>query len=193
MNKVFDMGIMVCEDVQAYVGTCKFGTGSDSSFEPAAITDGAFVVLGGLADSTVYAGEIDLNAYYAYAPDATTYGKDDIAVIDLAEISGGVIAGNYYKMGAKTVDLVGEAGKPVRFRKMCKGDKFWLGAGCFTDTPVVGEYAGLTANAVELTPAATAPQSGFGVIIRGSKPLTQGTRAGYANGAYVQEYLVEVL
>lgn len=193
MNKVFDMGIMACEDVQAWNGTLKFGTGSDSSFEPAAITDGAFVVLGGLADDEVYAGEKDWNTYYAYAPDAATYTKDEIVVVDLAEVMGGVIGGNYYKLGAKTVDLVGEAGFPMRYRKMHKGDKFWLGAGCFTDTPVVGEYAGLTANAVELTPAATAPQAGFGVVIRASKPLTQGTRATFANGAYVQAYLVEVL
>lgn len=193
MNKVFDMGLMACEDVQAWNGTLKFGTGSDSSFEPAEVTDGAFVILGGLADDEVYAGEKDWNTYYAYAPDATTYTKDDVVVVDLAEVMGGVIGGNYYKMGAKTVDLKGQAGYAMRYRKMCKGDKFWLGAGCFTDTPVVGEYAGLTANAVELTPAETAPQAGFGVAIRASKPLTQGTTVAYSNGAFVQAYLVEVL
>lgn len=193
MYKVFDMGIMACEDVQAWVGTCKFGTGNDSSFEPAEATDGAFVILGGLADDSVYAGEKDWNTYHAYAPDATTYGAEDIAIIDLAEVSGGVIGGNYYKLGVKTVDLTAEANLPIRYRKPKKGDKFWLGAGCFASTPVIGEYAGLTANDTILTPAAEAPADGFGVVIRASKPLTQGTLASYKDGAYVQAYLVEVL
>lgn len=190
MNKVFDMGIMACEDVQAWVGTCKFGTGSDEAFEAAQVTDGAFVKLGGLADDEVYSGEKDWNTYYAYAPAAVT---DDIVVIDLAEVMGGVIGGNYYKLGAKTVDLVCEAGIPARYRKPVKGDKFWLGAGCFETAPVVGQYAGLTAGKVTLTPAAEAAEEGFCVVIRASKPLTQGNLVAYANGAYAQAYLVEVL
>lgn len=192
MYQVFDMGIMACEDVQAWVGTCKFGTGNDGSFEPAEATDGAFVILGGLADDEVYAGEKDWNTYHAYAPDATTYGAEDIAIIDLAEVQGGVIGGNYYKLGVKTVDLKAEAGLPIRYRKPKKGDKFWLGAGCFATTPVIGEYAALTANNTILTPTATKPTN-FGVVIRASKPLTQGNRVDYVNGAYVQAYLVEVL
>lgn len=193
MNKVFDMGIMACENVQAWNGTLKFGTGSDSSFEPAEVTDGAFVMLGGLADDAVYAGMRDYDCYYAYAPDATTYTAEEIAVVDLAEVMGGVVGGNYYKIGAKTVGLVGQAGYPMRYRKMHKGDKFWLGAGCFTDIPTVGAYAKLTANAVELTPADEAPVSGFAVVIRASKPLAQGTTVAYANGAFEQVYLVEVM
>lgn len=193
MYNVFDMGIMACEDVQAWVGTCKFGTGNDDSFEPAEVTDGAAVILGGLADDDIYAGTKDYNTYYAYAPDATTYGAEDIAIIDLAEVMGGVIGGNYYKIGNKTVDLKAQANYPVRYRKPKKGDKFWLGAGCFASTPVVGEFAGLTANDTIFTPAATAPVSGFGLAIRASKPLVQGNLAGYKDGAYVQAYLVEVL
>ena len=193
MNKVFDMGIMACEDVQAWVGTCKFGIGSDAEFVPANVTDGAFVTLGGLVNDEVYKGEKDWNTYYAYAPDAATYTADEVVVIDLAEVMGGVIGGNYYKLGVKTVDLVGEAGYPMRYRRMKKGDKFWLGAGCFDALPTVGQYAKLKANAVELTPAAEAPVSGFAVVIRASKPLTQGNRVGYEGGKYVQAYLVEVL
>ena len=193
MNKVFDMGSMACQDVQAWVGTCKFGTGSDDAFVPAEVTDGAFVTLGGLADDDVYQGMKDWNTYYAYAPDAATYTSEDVVVIDLAEVMGGVIGGNDYKLGVKTVDLVGEAGYPMRFRRLKKGDKFWLGAGCFTSVPTVGEYAGLTANAVELTPADEAPEEGLGLVIRDSKPLTQGNRVPYADGAYTQAYLVEVL
>ena len=189
MNKVFDMGIMACEDVQAWVGTCKFGTGSDEAFEAAQVTDGAFVKLGGLADDEVYSGEKDWNTYHAYAPTALT---DDVVVIDLVEVMGGVIGGNYYKLGVKTVDLVGEAGYPVRYRKPMKGDKFWLGAGCFASVPTVGKYAKLTPNDVILTPSETA-EEGFCVVIRASKPLTQGNLVAYANSAYAQAYLVEVL
>ena len=186
------MAFVACEDVQAWVGTCKFGTGNDDSFEPAEATDGAFVILGGLADDDVYAGEKDWNTYHAFAPDATTYSAEDIAIIDLAEVQGGAIGGNYYKLGVKTVDLKAEAGLPIRYRKPKKGDKFWLGAGCFASTPVIGEYAALTANDTILTPSADKPTD-FGVVIRASKPLTQGNRVDYVNGAYVQAYLVEVL
>lgn len=191
MYNVFDMGIMACEDVQAWVGSCKFGK-DNGGFEAAEVADGAFVVLGDLAKDEVYAGEKDWNTYYAYAPDATTYNADDIAVIDLAEVMGGVIGGNYYKLGAKTVDLKAEAGLPVRYRKLHKGDKFWLGAGCFASIPTVGKYAGLTANDTILTASETKPAN-FGVVIRASKPLTQGNKVGYKDGAFVQAYLVEVL
>jgi hypothetical protein len=190
MNKVFGMGIMACEDVQAWVGTCKFGTGSDDAFVAAQVADGAFVKLGGLADDEVYSGEKDWNTYLAYAPEAVT---DDVVVIDLAEVMGGVIGGNYYKLGVKTVDLVAEAGYPVRYRKPMKGDKFWLGAGCFASVPSVGGYAGLTAGDVILTPADEKAEEGFCVAIRASKPLTQGNLVAYADGAYAQAYLVEVL
>lgn len=192
MYNVFDMGIMACEDVQAWVGTCKFGTDNGGSFEPAEVTDGAFVTLGDLAKDEVYAGEKDWNTYYAYAPDAITYGAEDIAIIDLAEVMGGVIGGNYYKLGVKTVDLKAEAGLPVRYRKPKKGDKFWLGAGCFATVPTIGKYAALTANKTILTPSDDKPAN-FGVVIRASKPLTQGNRVDYKDGAYVQAYLVEVL
>lgn len=192
MYNVFDMGIMACEDVQAWVGTCKFGTDNGGSFEPAEVTDGAFVILSDLAKDEVYAGEKDWNTYYAYAPDAITYGAEDIAIIDLAEVMGGVIGGNYYKLGVKTVDLKAEAGLPVRYRKPKKGDKFWLGAGCFATVPTIGKYAALTANNTILTPSDDKPAN-FGVVIRASKPLTQGNRADYKDGAYVQAYLVEVL
>lgn len=192
MYNVFDMGIMACEDVQAWVGSCKFGKDNGGSFEPAEVTDGAFVKLGDLADDKVYAGEKDWNVYKAYAPDATTYEAEDIAVIDLAEVMGGVIGGNYYKLNAKTVDLKAEADLPVRFRKVFKGDKFWLGAGCFASVPAIGKYAGLTANDTILTPADEKPAN-FGVVIRASKPLTQGNKVGYKDGAFVQAYLVEVL
>lgn len=193
MNKVFDMGSMAAQNIMAWNLTCKFGTGSDSSFEPAEVTDGAFVILGGLADDEVYNGQKDWNTTLCYAPNSTTYEAKDIVALDLAEIDGGVINGNYYKIGAKTVGLTAPAGAIVRGRRLYKGDKFWLGADNFTDTPTVGGYAGLTAGAVELTPADEAPEAGFAVAIRASKPLAQGTLVDYRNGAYVQTYLVEVL
>lgn len=192
MNKVFDMGSMACEDVQAWVGTCKFGTGSDAEFTPAEVSDGAFVKLGGLADDDTYKGEKAWNTYLAYAPDSSDLATDEVVVVDLAEVMGGVIGGNYYKLGVKTVGLIGEANMPVRFRRMHKGDKFWLGADCFSEAPTIGEYAKLTANDTILTPAEEAPEA-FGLVIRASKPLTQGNLVRYANDAYAQAYLVEVL
>lgn len=192
MYNVFDMGIMACEDVQAWVGTCKFGTGTDDSFEPEQVTDGAFVVLGELADDDTYAGMKDWNTYHAFAPDSSDYEADEIAVIDLAEVMGGVIGGNYYKLGDKTVDLLARAGQPVRYRIMHKHDKFWLGAGCFEETPTVGEYAALKANSTLLKVAEEKPAH-FGLKIHDSKPLVQGNLAAYKDGEYVQAYFVEVL
>ena len=128
-------------------------------------------------------------AVQSYARDAVWKAVAE----DLAEVMGGVIGGNYYKLGVKTVDLVAEAGYPVRYRKPMKGDKFWLGAGCFASVPSVGGYATLTANDVVLTPAEEAAEEGFCVVIRASKPLTQGNLVAYADGAYAQAYLVEVL
>ena len=193
MYNVFDMGIMANESVQAWVGTCKFGTDDSGEFIPAEAADGAFVVLGDLAEDEVYVGEPQWNTNYAYAPDGSNYTVDDIVVIDLPEVMGGTIGGNYYKLGVKTVGLIAEANLPIRYRRLKKHDRFWLGAGCFTATPTVHEYAELTSGGeVTLTPTATAPEA-FGVKILGSKPLTQGNLVAYQGNAYLQAYYVEVL
>lgn len=188
-TKIFDVAEMACEDVQAWVKSCKFGTLSDSAFTPGEVDDGAFVTLKGLADDTTYAGMKDWNVKMATAPAAVT---DKVVVIDLDSVSEGVIAGNTYKIGSKLVDLKASAGFPVRYRVPQAGDMFWLGAGNFTSLPTIGQYAVLTANDTRLTPA-SASTANFCVAIRASKPMTIGNTVAYANSAFEQEYLVEVL
>lgn len=192
-TKIFDVAEMVCEDVQAYVKSAKFCTGTDDAPVYAQCDDGAFVTLGKLCADSTYAGMSDYNCKYAYAPTTDEVALDDLWVIDIAEVGAGVIAGNTYRMGVKLVDLKVEAGYPVRVRKVKKGDMFWLGAGCFAQAPTVGQYANPTANAVTLTAAASTSAGKVNFAIRASKPMTIGTTVAYNASAYEQEYLVEVL
>lgn len=192
-TKIFDVAEMVCEDVQAYVKSAKFCTGSDAAPVYAQCDDGAFVTLGKLCADSTYSGMVDYNCKYAYAPTTDEVALDDLWVTDIAEVGAGVIAGNTYRIGTKLVDLKVEAGYPVRARKVKKGDMFWLGAGCFETAPTVGQYANLTANKVTLTAAATTTADKVNFAIRASKPMTIGTTVAYNAPAYEQEYLVEAL
>ena len=158
-TKIFDVAEMVCEDVQAYVKSAKFCTGNDEAPVYAQCDDGAFVTLGKLCADSTYAGMVDYNCKYAYAPTSDAVALDDLWVVDIAEVGAGVIAGNTYRIGDKLVDLKVEAGYPSRVRKLKKGDMFWIGAGCFESAPTVGQFATLTANKVTLTPNAS-KQSG---------------------------------
>ena len=191
-TKIFDVAEMVCEDVQAYVKSAKFCTGNDDAPVYAQCDDGAFVTLGKLCADSTYAGMVDYNCKYAYAPTSDEVALDDLWVVDIAEVGAGVIAGNTYRIGDKLVDLKVEAGYPSRVRKLKKGDMFWIGAGCFETTPTVGQFATLTANKVTLTPNASKQDSKVNFAISASKPMTIGTTVAY-NTAYEQEYLVEVL
>lgn len=192
-TKIFDVAEMVCEDVQAYVKSAKFCTGNDEAPVYAQCDDGAFVTLGKLCADSTYAGMVDYNCKYAYAPTSDEVALDDLWVVDIAEVGAGVIAGNTYRIGEKLVDLKVEAGYPVRVRKLKKGDIFWIGAGCFESTPTVEQFATLTANKVTLTPNASKQDSKVNFAIRASKPMTIGTTVAYNVSAYEQEYLVEVL
>lgn len=193
-TKIFDVAEMVCEDVQAYVKSAKFCTGSDAAPEYAQCDDGAFVTLGKLCADSTYDGMVDYNCKYAYAPTTDEVALDELWVTDIAEVGAGVIAGNTYRIGVKLVDLKIEAGYPVRVRKLKKGDMFWLGAGCFgAQLPTVGQYANLTANDVKLTAAATTSEGKVNFAIRASKPMTIGTSVAYNQPNFEQEYLVEVL
>lgn len=193
-TKIFDVAEMVCEDVQAYVKSAKFCTGNDDAPVYAQCDDGAFVTLGKLCADSTYAGMVDYNCKYAYAPTSDEVALDDLWVVDIAEVGAGVIAGNTYRIGNKLVDLKVEAGYPSRVRKLKKGDMFWLGAGCFgAQAPTVGKYANLTASAVTLTAAETTTSGKVNFAIRASKPMTLGTTVAYNASAYEQEYLVEVL
>ena len=192
-TKIFDVAEMVCEDVQAYVKSAKFCTGNDEAPVYAQCDDGAFVTLGKLCADSTYAGMVDYNCKYAYAPTSDGVALDDLWVVDIAEVGAGVIAGNTYRIGEKLVDLKVEAGYPSRVRKLKKGDMFWLGAGCFESLPTVGQFATLTANKVTLTPNVSKQDSKVNFAIRASKPMTIGTTVAYNAPAYEQEYLVEVL
>ena len=192
-TKIFDVAEMVCEDVQAYVKSAKFCTGNDEAPVYAQCDDGAFVTLGKLCADSTYAGMVDYNCKYAYAPTSDEVALDDLWVVDIAEVGAGVIAGNTYRIGEKLVDLKVEAGYPVRVRKLKKGDMFWIGAGCFEATPTVNQFATLTANKVTLTPNVSKQDSKVNFAIRASKPMTIGTTVAYNVSAYEQEYLVEVL
>lgn len=192
-TKIFDVAEMVCEDIQAYVKSAKFCTGNDDAPVYAQCDDGAIVTLGKLCADSTYAGMVDYNCKYAYAPTSDEVALDDLWVVDIAEVGAGVIAGNTYRIGEKLVDLKVEAGYPSRVRKLKKGDMFWFGAGCFETTPTVGQFAILTANKVTLTPNASKQDSKVNFAIRASKPMTIGTTVAYNASAYEQEYLVEVL
>ena len=191
-TKIFDVAEMVCEDVQAYVKSAKFFFCYDKAPLFSQCDDGAFVTLGKLCADSTYAGMVDYNCKYAYAPTSDGVALDDLWVVDIAEVGAGVIAGNTYRIGEKLVDLKVEAGYPSRVRKLKKGDMFWIGAGCFETTPTVGKFANLTAGKVTLTAAETSTPSKVNFAIRASKPMTIGTTVAY-NTAYEQEYLVEVL
>lgn len=192
-TKIFDVAEMVCEDVQAYVKSAKFCTGSDAAPVYAQCDDGAFVTLGKLCADSTYADMVDYNCKYAYAPTTDEVSLDELWVTDIAEVGAGVIAGNTYRIGVKLVDLKVEAGYPVRVRKLKKGDMFWIGAGCFEAAPTVGKFANLTAGKVTLTAADNSAAGKVNFAIRASKPMTIGTSVAYNQPNFEQEYLVEVL
>lgn len=187
-TKVFDKALMTSEYDISKLASVVF----QKDGENAEVMDGAFVVLGDLIANDAYSAIKlnDFNTYKATAPAAVT---DKVVAIDIAGISEGIIAGNYYKIGVKLVDLLAQPGVAVRARRFEVGDKFWLGQGCFASVPTVGQYAGLTANDVVLTPAADVASEGFCVKIQASKDLTLGQFVQKIDGSYEQLYLCEVV
>lgn len=191
-TKVFAKALMASEDVQSYVGTCVFGTGTGAGFVGAEIFDGAFVNIGDLALDGVYGTDtLDWNKHEAFAPTALT--REDICVIDIANISEIDIFGNFYKgIDSRLVNLTRPAGAAVRFRRVQKGDKFWLGEGNFASAPAIGQFGNVTAGETTLTAGAAATAGQFAVKVIASKPLTVGMSVNYANDAFEQLYLCEV-
>ena len=188
MTKVFAKGLMMSEDVQSYVVSAKF---YDTEGDAAEINDGAFLVLGDLDANVVY-GTNDYNVYKATAP---TADNQVVVVADLAEISQGVIAGNNYKLGVKTTDLICRPGFPFRVRRLALGDKFWLGEGNFTEAPNGKVYATCVDGDTRLAPTSDMPYGGkFGIKIIAKKDMVKGqTVDKNAAGAYEQQYLCEVI
>lgn len=142
-----------------------------------AVYGGAFVVVTGMADNSVYSaytpGIKDFNVLKIEAPaDVDAKG---IYVVDLVKISDGSIMNNVYRMGAKTIGLQALAGENVAMRKVAEQDEFVLGRENFTGAPTVGDFAVLTAGSVDLTPAAIVPVAGLCVAIEQRETISQGT------------------
>ena len=176
-TKVFDKALMASESVQSYVGSCKYMEND----EYARIHDGALVNLGDLAHDDVYgADSLDYNVYEAIAPQAGHLNREEVVIVDLSSISEGIINGNEYKIGVKLVNRELEAGFAARFRRLMKGDKFWIGEGNFEAAPAIG------ANDPDV----------LSVKVLASKALTVGQSV-YAKGTtpekWEQLYLVEVM
>ena len=187
MTKVFAKGLMMSEDVQSYVVSAKF---YDTEGDAAEINDGAFLVLGDHDDNAVY-GTKDYNVYKATAP---TADNQVVVVVDLDGISQGVIAGNNYKIGQKTTDLICRPGFPFRVRRLAMYDQFWLGEGCFTEAPNGKAYATCVGGDTRLAPTSDMPYGGkFGIKIVATQDMNIGQTVNKSGDGYEQMYLCEVI
>ena len=191
-TKVFDKALMASEDVQSYVGSCKYMEDG----EYARIHDGALVNLGGLAkDDTYGANSLDYNVYEAVAPQADHLSKEEVVIVDLSSISEGIINGNEYKIGVKLVNRELEAGFAARFRRLMKGDKFWIGEGNFDAAPAIGNIVNAQAGKTTLVVGALDADL-LSLKVLASKAITVGQSV-YAKGTnpetWEQLYLVEVM
>lgn len=184
--ETFFHGLMASDSVKSDIRSIKFQEGS----QYAEIHDGALVVLGELAPNPVYgANAKDYNVYLAKAPEKDT---DKVVIVDLAEVSQGIIAGNTYKMGSKLVGLKLGAGYPGRVRRLHEGDMFWVSGDCFVSDPTVGQFAVPTANDTKFTPAAVKAEDKLCVKVQAYKDFTVGATIAGA-GRSGKLYLCEVL
>lgn len=150
-----------------------------------AVKDASFVVLGGYAADPIYtaaytkaAGKdttiTDFNVRLATAPaDATGKG---LCVIDLPivkTISDGV---NAYRIGVRTVDLVAEAGVPVRARILRDEDVMMVADGAFEGAVADNKFATATASKMTLTPASEKGAGNY-FTIDGKVTVTEGVDA----------------
>lgn len=150
-----------------------------------AVKDASFVVLGGYAADPIYtaaytkaAGSTttvtDFNVRLATAPTDTT-GKG-LCVIDLPivkTINDGV---NAYRIGVRTVDLVAEAGVPVRARILRDEDVMMVADGAFEAAVAENKFATATANKMTLTPAGEKGTGNY-FTIDGKVTVTEGVDA----------------
>lgn len=185
--ETFYKALMASEDVKSYLGSAKF----QDAGEYAEIHDGALVVLGDLAENNAYgAGVKDDNVYLCKAPENDT---DPVVIVDISEVSQGVIAGNNYKIGIKAVGLRQEAGYPVRYRVPMKHDRFWISGDCFNGDPTIGQYAIPVANSTKFAPNATdASADKFCVKIIDARDFTVGNGLA-GEGRTGKLYLCQVL
>lgn len=158
---------MVSEEVTAYDITGKY----KAAGAYAAVEDGALVVVGGLDASTVYAGNKDMNVFEIKAPAADT---DEIAIVDIADVSKGDVRGQAWREGVRTDGFVAEAGQPVRVRILQKFDRFFVSADAFDGEVTVGKYATAKANSTKFAPAEEAAEGKFCVKIEMAKDFVLG-------------------
>jgi hypothetical protein len=150
-----------------------------------AVKDASFVVLGGYATDPIYTAAYtkaagaattvtDFNVRLAAAPaDATGKG---LCVIDLPivkTINDGV---NAYRIGVRTVDLVAEAGVPVRARILRDEDVMMVADGAFGAAVADNKFATATASKMTLTPAAEKGAGNY-FTIDGKVTVTEGVDA----------------
>lgn len=158
---------MVSEDVTAYDVTGKY----KANGAYAAVEDGALVVLGDLDASTVYTNNKDMNVFEIKAPAADT---DEIAIVDIADVSKGDVRGEAWRVGIRTDGLTAEAGQPVRVRILAKRDRFWISGDAFDGEVEVGKYATAKANSTKFALAAAAAEGKFCVKIEMAKDFVLG-------------------
>ena len=150
-----------------------------------AVKDASFVVLGGYAADPVYtaaytkaAGSTttvtDFNVRLATAPTDTT-GKG-LCVIDLPIVKTITDGVNAYRIGNRTVDLVAEAGVPVRARILRDEDVMMVADGAFEAAVADNKFATATANKMTLTPAAEKGAGNY-FSIDGKVTVTEGVDA----------------
>ena len=150
-----------------------------------AVKDASFVVLGGYAADPIYtaaytkaAGSTttvtDFNVRIATAPtDATGKG---LCVIDLPIVNTITDGANTYRIGVRTVDLIAEAGVPVRARLLRDEDVMMVADGAFEAAVAENKFATATANKMTLTPASDKGAGNY-FTIDGKVTVTEGVDA----------------
>lgn len=150
-----------------------------------AVKDASFVVLGGYAADPIYTAAYtkaagatttvtDFNVRLATAPaDATGKG---LCVIDLPIVNTITDGANTYRIGVRTVDLVAEAGVPVRARILRDEDVMMVADGAFEAAVAENKFATATANKMTLTPASDKGAGNY-FTIDGKVTVTEGVDA----------------
>lgn len=150
-----------------------------------AVKDASFVVLGGYAADPIYTAAYtkaagaattvtDFNVRLAAAPaDATGKG---LCVIDLPIVNTVTDGANTYRIGVRTVDLVAEAGVPVRARILRDEDVMMVADGAFEAAVADNKFATATAGKMTLTPAAEKGAGNY-FSIDGKVTVTEGVDA----------------
>lgn len=150
-----------------------------------AVKDASFVILGGYAADPIYtaaytkaAGKdttvTDFNVRLATAPtDATGKG---LCVIDLPIVNTVSDGLNTYRIGIRTVDLVAEAGVPVRARLLRDEDVMMVADGAFETAVGDNKFATATASKMTLTPAGEKGTGNY-FSIDGKVTVTEGVDA----------------